>query len=307
MNATIGRLFAALVVCATLLAGAAWAAGTQKAFSSPADAARELAAAAKAGDIKAMLALLGPGAREIVSSGDPVADRAYYARFAKAYDEANKIEMSGDAKAVLSVGKDAWPMPIPILKTASGWRFDAKQASEEILNRRIGRNELSVIQAAQAYVDAQKEYYLRNPAQDKLLHYAQNFFSTKGRRDGLYYPTGEAETPSPLGELYAKAQAAGYRPGGTGMPEPYYGYYYRILKSQGPDAKGGAYDYVAKGRMVGGFALLAYPAAYGNSGIMTFVVNHDGVVYEKDLGPETVAIAAKIVKFNPDATWKVHK
>jgi hypothetical protein len=204
------------------------------------------------------------------------------------------------------VGKDAWPFPIPVVKSGDSWRFDAKQGAEEILNRRIGRNELSTIQALGAYVDAQREYYLANPAKDKLLQYAQKVVSSKGKRDGLYYPTPAGEPASPLGSLFASATAAGYKAGAEGKPVPFHGYYYRILKAQGPDAKGGAYGYVARGKMIGGFAMLAYPASYGNSGVMTFIVNHDGAVYQKDMGPNTAALAQKITKFNPDGTWKQH-
>ena len=297
-------LFALFAAMAVLVSGPVAAADAKsKVFGSPEEGGKALAAATKAGDVKAMLAVLGSGAKAIVSSGDAVQDRAAYARFTKAYEEVNKIEMSGDAKAVLSVGKDAWPFPIPLVKSADGWRFDAKEGSEELVNRRIGKNELAVIQVAEAYVDAQKEYYLRNPGQDKLLHYAQKFISAKGKRDGLYFPTRAGEPPSPLGGLFATAQAEGYK-GESGKPSPYHGYYYRILKAQGPDAKGGAYDYVAKGKMIGGFALLAYPASYGNSGITTFVVNHDGKVYQKDFGPATASAAAKIKKYNPDGSWK---
>jgi len=303
-NMSWRNLVGVLVALAMLLGGpAVRAAGTQKTFAAPEEGAKEFVAAARANDLKAMLALLGPGAKDIVSSGNAAEDRATYGRFVKSYDEANRIELQGDALATLVVGKDAWPFPVPLVKTGADWRFDAKRGRDEVISRRIGRNELSVIQAVQAYVDAQREYYLRNPAQDEVLAYAQNVLSTKGRRDGLYFSTREGEQPSPLGELYAKAQAAGYRPG-EGGPIPYYGYYYRILKAQGADATGGSYDYVARGKMIGGFALVAYPAAYGNSGVMTFIVNHEGIVYQKDLGPGTTSIAAKMAKFNPDPTWK---
>jgi hypothetical protein len=201
------------------------------------------------------------------------------------------------------VGKDAWPFPIPIEKSGAAWRFDSKQGAEELLNRRIGRNELSAMQAVQAYVDAQREYYLLDPTKDKLLQYAQRFASTKGKRDGLYFPTRDGEPPSPLGALFEARAAAGYK-GAPDKSNPYFGYRYRILKAQGPNAAGGAVDYVVRGKMIGGFALVAYPASYGSSGIMTFIVNHEGVVYEKDLGPATSAIASKMTKFNPDATWK---
>ncbi len=287
------------------LAGVAFAPVTlaQKTFGSPEEGMKELATAVKAHDSKALLAVLGNAAKSVVYSGDAVADRASSERFTQAYDEANKVETAGD-KAIITVGKDAWPFPIPLVKAAAGWRFDAKQGTEELLNRRIGRNELSVIQVVQACVDAQREYYLLDPTKDKLLHYAQKFMSSKGKRDGLYYPTRAGEPPSPLGDLFARAQAAGYTPGASAKPSPYYGYYYRMLKAQGPDAPGGAYDYVVRGKMMGGFALVAYPATYGNSGVMTFIVNQDGVVYQKDLGPSTASVAKKMTKFNPDATWK---
>jgi len=299
---TIGWACAALLLVAGAGAGAA---EKQKTFASPDEAVKAFVAAVKAHDQKAMLAVLGAGANSVIHSGDKVADRAGREKFAAAYDEANKLEMQGDAKAVLAVGKDAWPFPIPLVKAGDAWRFDAKQGAEEILNRRIGRNELAAIQALGAYVDAQREYYLLNPTKDKLLHYAQHVVSADGRRDGLYYPVRKGEPPSPLGPLFARATAAGYKAAGAdGKVAPFHGYVYRVLKAQGPDAKGGAYDYVVRGKMIGGFAMVAYPATYGNSGIMTFIVNQDGVVYQKDLGPNTASAAQKITKFNPDGTWK---
>lgn len=301
-------LFGLVAACAlsAAAAGAPAAASKQQTFGSPDEAVKALMAAVKAHDDKSMLAVLGSGAKKAIYSGDAVADRAGRERFAAAYDEGNKLDLQGDAKAILSVGKDAWSFPIPVVKAGDGWRFDAKQGAEEILNRRIGRNELSTIQVLGAYVDAQREYYLANPVKDKLLQYAQKVVSSKGKRDGLYYPTREGEAPSPLGQLFASATAAGYKGDAQGKPIPYYGYYYRILKAQGPDAKGGAYDYMARGKMIGGFAMVAYPATYGSSGIMTFIVNHDGTVYEKDLGPATAAAAQKMTKFNPDKSWKKH-
>ena len=310
MPRTLAKLVHRLLLAAALIcvgvAHAALPAEKQKTFESPEEAAKALVAAASAGDAKALANILGPGSARLVGSGDAVADRKGRERFAQAYAEANKVERQGDAKAMLLVGKDEWPLPIPLVKGAEGWRFDTKQAREEILNRRIGRNELSAVQAMLAYVDAQREYYLRNPRNDKLLHYAQKFDSAPGKRDGLYFQTKTGEKPSPLGPLFASAKAAGYTKDGDGMPDPYYGYRYRILKRQGPDAPGGAYDYVVQGRMIGGFALVAWPASYGNSGVMTFIVNHDGVVYEKDLGPGTAAAAGKITRFNPDKSWKRH-
>jgi hypothetical protein len=274
----------------------------QKTFRSPEEAAKALVAAAKSGDTKAMQEILGPRSGAILQSGDAVADRAGRERFVQAYGQANKLARQGDAKAILLVGRDEWPLPMPIVRDAAGWRFDTEQGKEEILNRRIGRNELSTIQAVLAYVDAQREYYLRNPQGDKLLHYAQKFTSAPGKRDGLYFPTKAGEKPSPLGPLYASAKAEGYTKG----DDSYHGYHYRIIRGQGASAPGGAYDYVVQGRMMGGFALVAWPASYGNSGVMTFIVNHEGVVYEKDLGPDTAAAVKKITRFNPDKTWRRH-
>jgi hypothetical protein len=280
-------------------ATAAYGAGA-KTYPSPEEAVQALVAAARAGDAKGMLAVLGPEAKEVVRSGDAAVDRQARERFVKAYGEANKISKPNESMALLLVGKDEWILPIPIVKDAAGWHFDIAEGKEEILNRRIGRNELHAIQAVQAYVDAQREYYLRNPQKDKLLQYAQKFMSAKGRRDGLYFPVKSGEPRSPLGPLFDRIGGGGE----AGKRVPYHGYYYRILKGQGPDARGGAYSYLAQGRMIGGFALVAWPAAYGNTGIMTFVVNQDGVVYQKDLGKSTSAAAGKVTTFNPDQTWK---
>jgi hypothetical protein len=282
----------------------AFAAEQQRRFASPEEAAQALVAAIRSQDLKALTNVLGPGSDEIVESGDAVADKARRARFVKAYEESNKLVRVGDAKAVLNVGKDDWPFPVPIVKDGKAWRFDTTEGKEEILNRRIGRNELAVVQVLQAYVDAQREYYLRNPQGDKLLQYAQRIASSEGKRDGLYFPTKGGERQSPLGPLVESAKAVGYTKAKGGEPTPYYGYYYRILTSQGPEARGGTYDYVVQGKMIGGFALVAWPASYGNSGVMTFIVNHDGVVYEKDLGPDTASAVRKIATFNPDRSWK---
>jgi hypothetical protein len=292
---------------ASAAANAATGAGTkQKTFASPEAAAKELVAAVRSGDSKAMLAVLGSDAKPLIESGDAVADRNSRETFLKSYDEANKLEKAGESKVVLSTGKDDWPFPIPIVNSGSAWRFDTKAGKDELINRRVGRNELAVMKVALAYADAQREYYLSNPPKDKLLQYAQKFVSAKGKRDGLYWPTKDGEPHSPLGPLFARARSEGYSKddASAGNPVAYYGYHYRILKSQGADAKGGAYDYVVRGKMIGGFALVAYPASYGSSGVMTFIINHDGVVYEKDLGPGTAAAAQKMTRFNPDRTWK---
>ena len=279
------------------------AAAKQKTYATPEEAAKDLMAAVKVNNPNALLPILGQQAKSLVSSGDRVADREAAERFLRSYEEGNKLEKSGDAKAILVTGKDDWPFPIPIVKEGDKWRFDTKAGGQEILNRRIGRNELNTVQAMLAYVDAQQEYYLRNPQKSQLLQYAQKFISTQGKRDGLYYPTKAGEPPSPLGPAFEGARAKGYAQAEGDQPGAFQGYRYRILKGQGPAAPGGAYDYLVKGGMMGGFALVAWPATYANSGVMTFIVNHEGNVYEKDLGPQTATVVQKITKFDPDQTW----
>lgn len=277
----------------------------QKEFKSPEEAVKRLMDALKVNDTKELSAIFGPEEKEVISSGDEVADKARRERFVKAYEEVNKLVSETDKKVTLVVGKDEWPFPIPIVKVGESWRFDTKAGKEELLNRRIGKNELNAIQVCLAYVDAQREYALKDRDSDRLLEYAQKFISERGKKNGLYWEVKEGEEQSPLGPLVAKATTEGYMgKKSEGKPIPYYGYYYRILKAQGKNAPGGAYDYVVKGEMIGGFALVAYPAQFGASGVMTFIVNHDGVVYEKDLGKETDKIAQAMMKFDPDKTWK---
>ena len=278
-------------------------ASKQQSFASPETAAQALIEALRASDTKALLQILGPEAKPLIETGDPVADRQGRERFVKAYEEAHTLVPSGDTKVILQTGQDAWPLPIPLVKSSAGWRFDTQAGKEEILNRRIGRNELDVIQVCLAYMDAQREYYMRNPQGNALLQYAQKFISGKGKRDGLYWETNSDESPSPFGPVVARARSEGYK-GRGGKPIPYHGYYYKLLTRQGPHAPDGAYDYVVRGKMIGGFALVAYPAQYGSSGIMTFIVNHDGVVYQKDLGPNTASRAQSMTMFDPDKTWK---
>jgi hypothetical protein len=243
--------------------------------------------------------ILGSEAKPILFSGDAVVDRESRERFVKSYEEANKLEKAGDSKVVINTGKDAWPFPIPIVKDAAGWKFDTK-AGEENPNRGIGRNELS--RCRQRLYGCAARAYLRNPQGDKLLHYADKFVSTQV--NAMAFTGRERRWRRPHWDLFRQCQGCGICQrrvqGGGG----YHGYKYKILKAQGPDAKGGAYDYVAQGRMIGGYALLAWPATYGNSGVMTFLINQDGVIYEKDLGPQTAAQAGKIGKFNPDKSWK---
>jgi Protein of unknown function (DUF2950) len=270
-------------------------------FTTPEAAVDALVAAARSGDTKAIVSLLGPQGKAIVSSGDPVADKNTREKFVAAYDAKHEIEREGDGTQTLILGNDNFPFPIPLVNKGGEWRFDTEAGLDEILRRRVGRNELAAIQVALAYVQAQNEYAALDPGGLGQHVYAQRIVSRPGKKDGLYWPTAAGEAPSPLGQLAAQAAVEGYKAGAK--PIPYHGYYYRILTRQGHSAPGGAYDYLVNGKMIGGFALLAYPAEYGNSGIMTFMVNQDGTVYQKDLGPKTVELARKIDAFTPDQTW----
>jgi Protein of unknown function (DUF2950) len=269
-------------------------------YKTPEEAVAALIVAAKAADRPALIRVLGPGSAEIVSSGDEVADASARKRVIEAYDTKRQVVMEGADKAVLVIGDEEWPFPIPLVRKDGTWRFDTAAGRDEILFRRIGRNELNAIQTSLAYVDAQHEYAEKGIGGNGV--YAQRVVSQPGKKDGLYWPAQSGDDESPLGELAAAASAAGYRAGQ--QRAPYHGYYYKILTRQGPNAPGGAIDYIARGKMIGGFALVAYPAEYKNSGVMTFLVNHQGVVYEKDLGPDTGAIASGMTTFDPDKTWQ---
>lgn len=279
---------------------AATSAFAQERYKTPDEAVAALIAAAKSADRPALMRVLGPGSAEIVSSGDDVSDASGRKRVLDAYDTKHQVVAEGADKAMLVIGNEDWPFPIPLVRKDGGWQFDTAAGRDEILHRRIGRNELSTIQAALAYVDAQHEYADKGVGGDGV--YAQRIVSQPGKKDGLYWPAQSGQDESPLGELAAAASAAGYRAGQ--QRTPYHGYYYKILTRQGANAPGGALDYVVRGNMIGGFALVAYPADYRNSGVMTFLVNHQGVVYEKDLGPDTARIASGMTAFNPDSTWQ---
>lgn len=298
------ELFIAAAVLAVVFAwGSVYAKVPQKTFSSPERAVGSLIAAVKAEDIQLLLAIFGPGSRHIILSGDPIEDQKGREWFVKHYEEKNRLEeVSG--KVTLHVGSDDWPFPIPIVKAGNSWRFDTAAGKQEILARRIGGNELKAIQVCLAYVDAQREYAMRKARKgDALLEYAQKFVSTPGKQDGLYWETGEGQEESPIGPLFAAARDQGYGNPLGEEPEPYHGYIYRILTAQGKNAPGGAQDYVVGGKMIGGFALLAYPAHYRASGVMTFMINHDGVVYQRDLGKNTKKTVQAIKAFDPDKTW----
>jgi hypothetical protein len=296
-------LVAALLVCLFFGSTVCAKDRPQKIFSSPEEAVKTMVEAVKAEKVRWLLYLFGPGSKALILSGDPVQDKEGREQFIKNYQEKNRLEANLD-KAVLYIGKEEWPFPIPLVKTEKGWRFDTQAGRQEILARRIGRNELSAIQVCLAYLDAQKEFALRQGGPGKgLPEYAQRLISTPGRHDALYWETREGQEPSPLGPLFAAAQDAGTGENPETAPAPYHGYHYRILKSQGGNAEGGARDYVIEGRMIGGFALIAYPARYGASGVMTFIVNQDGIVFQKDLGKKTKEEVRTLMIFDPDTTW----
>jgi DUF2950 family protein len=289
---------AAMMFVAT--AGAA--APAQTTYATPESAADALVQAVKRHDRNAILAVLGD-VSDWISSGDKVADRAAGDGFVAAYEKKHAIQRDGDT-ARLVVGDDENAFAFPIVKSGDKWRFDTAAGKDELLARRIGENELDAIKVMQAIVDAQREYASADRNGDGVLSYAQKFASSPGKRDGLYWPAKAGEPMSPLGLLVATAAGEGYGKGSAEKgPRPFHGYYYRMLKGQGPAAEGGALDYVVKGREIGGFAVVAYPARYGNSGIMTFIVNHDGKVYQADLGPKTAEIARKMQRFDPGKAW----
>jgi hypothetical protein len=295
--------FAAFAVgLAAILSAVISTADAQQRFKTPEQAADALVAAARAGDRKAVTNVLGPGSVQIVSSGDPVADANARQEFLAAYDAGHRVVTESGKPAVLVVGQSDWPFPIPIVEKNGEWQFDTAAGRDELLARRIGRNELATIQASLAYYDAQNEYAEQTKDKNGMPIYAQRIISSPGKKDGLYWPAAGDQPDSPLGEAVAAATGQGYRVGGPRAP--YHGYYYKVLTRQGPTAPGGALDYVVRGSMIGGFGLVAYPAEYGNSGVMTFLVNHKGDVFEKDLGPGTAKIAAGMTSFNPDHTWK---
>ena len=302
-----GATFDAAAQASTPAPAQAKAVAKARSYASPEEAAEALASAVRAQKRDDVLAVVGPGASSWLFSGDNVADRNDWSRFLAAYDKKHNVDKAGD-KATLNVGDDDWPFPAPIVSHAGRWSFDAAAGREEILNRRVGRNELDTIQSLLAVVDAQREYAAGDLDGNGYADYARKFASSPGKKDGLYWPAAAGEPQSPLGPLVATAASEGYgknKPAPqAGQRVPYHGYYFRILTGQGKDAAGGAYDYLVGDKLIGGFAIVAWPASYRNSGVTTFLVNHDGVVYEKDLGAQTASIASAMTRFNPDATWR---
>ncbi|HTX24474.1 MAG TPA: DUF2950 domain-containing protein [Steroidobacteraceae bacterium] len=294
----VGLVGLAAVLAATPLAASAAPQSGQKTFASPQAAVNALVTAIERDDEQARLEILGPNAKRIVSSGDPVEDAASRANFLQRYRQMHRLVKEPDGTTNLLIGAANWPMPIPLVSTGHAWYFDTEAGKREILYRRIGRNELSAIRVCEELAAAQKEYHaLRG-------HYAEKLFSDAGRHNGLYWEVRAGEPRSPIGPLVASAVAAGYAPGRSSVPTPYRGYYYHTLSRQGPSAPGGARAYLVGGRMTGGFAFVAYPAGYRSSGVMTFIVSSDGVVYEKDLGKDTARIAEAMKSYDPDSSWR---
>ncbi len=300
------------VLLAAILTGSlfrvAWAEGAQRTFSSPEEAVNDFIGAVEKSDKAGMMAILGPEGKDIITTRDEVADKQARGRFLASYREKHMLDMAaGRAMATLSVGNDNWPFPIPIVKKGDGWVFDTLAGREELINRRIGRNELDAMKLCQIYLKAQREYARSDWDNDGVLQYAQKFRSDKGKWNGLYWEAAEDEIKSPLGPLYARAAEEGYVTGkkNSNQATPFHGYLFRILKAQGKNAPGGAYNYVINGRMVAGFAMVAFPAEYRSSGVMTFLVNQNGTIYQKDLGPGTTTMASQMKLFNPNGTWIV--
>lgn len=302
----IKTLFSAvvLVLAITIAGPTAEAASKQKSFATPEAAVKAFIDAIRTDDNKELLVVFGEGAKDLMYSGDPVSDKERRKKGIDAFDKKNSLVKEGE-KMVLVIGENDWPFPIPLVKQGGKWIFDTKAGRLEILNRRIGQNELSTIQTMHEIVDAEREYAMVDRDGDGLVEYAEKFLSDPGKKNGLYWETTEGEAPSPLGAFVAGARAEGYtREGAKNVPVPFHGYYFKILKKQGKHASGGAFDYVMRDNMIGGFAVVAYPALYGNSGVMTFVVNHEGVVYQKNLGRNTKKVAEAMTAYDPDKTWK---
>ena len=301
---TTRKLATALILFGTT------ASAQQKLFSTPEEAMQALGAAAQSRDQAALRSIFGPE-REKLLSGDAVEDAKGLARFAANFQKFSRLEKVDANKDVLLVGDDHWPLPIPIVRQGGQWRFDTRAGMEEILNRHIGENELSAIMTCRAYVVAQWEYFTQplGTSLDGLAVYAQKFVSTAGKHDGLYWDVPDGTKPSPLGALVADARAEGYAAGKPKPPNapqhtPFHGYYFKILTRQGSHAPGGRFSYIINGNMIAGYALIAYPDKWGSSGVMTFIVNQQGRIYQKNLGPATTRLAGAITEYDPDLTWK---
>lgn len=298
------RPFAAVLAAAALAGCAADTKDDRIVFPSPQKATESLVTALRNDDDPALRAILGPEGEDALYSGDPVDDDKRIKAFLADYDKQHELVRADDGKYVIEVGTQKWPMPVPIVEDGDGYVFATEDGLDEMTSRRIGSNELDAVQVMLVIADAQKEYAHADPDGNSIADYAAKFLSDPGKRNGLYWPTAPGERESPLGPLIVGASNEGYERSKSGEATPYRGYYYRMLMGQGDNAKGGARDYVVNGYMIGGFGAVAWPASIDNSGVMTFLVNQDGVVYQKYLGPSTDALARKMTRFDPDSTWK---
>lgn len=294
------RAFVTLLFAVVTLAGCSGKNDDHMSFASPDEALTGLIEAARTGDSATLRKLVGPGAEGVISSGDPVADRQVFEHFVAQFDEKHELVAEGDASRVLQVGNEGWPLPIPLVHRDGRWYFDGASGADEVVYRRIGRNELGAIAVCRGYVDAQLDYASEDRDGEGAGVYAQKLLSDPGTHNGLYWETAEGEPPSPVGSFVANAAAEGYRAGGAAA---YHGYRYRPLFRQGEHANGGAGEYFERGVLVNGFALVAWPAEYGTSGVMTFIVNRDGVVFQKDLGEDTDTVIEQMQAFDPDSSW----
>jgi hypothetical protein len=309
MRATLTRFRVIALACAVLVVAACGGHGgdgkndgKHTRFDSPQAAVDAFVTALQKNDQAEIGRLLGPGIEGLLSSGDPVQDQADRERFLAAYAQKHSLQADGDATQVLIVGDNDWPFPIPVVQHDGQWHLDGNAGADELVYRRIGRNELGAIAVSRGFVAAQNEYASQGHDGDPAGIYALKLISDEGTQNGLYWPVAEGEPPSPAGPFVARAAAEGYRRGESG-PTPYHGYYYRMLYAQGPNAPGGAKDYFKDGVLTEGYALIAWPAEYGVSGVQTFIVNQDGTVYQKDLGEDTATAADAILLFDPDASW----
>lgn len=295
-------MFLVLIVMSSM---AGCATTPERRFASPDQAVDSLVQALRSYDRKELTGIFGSDAADLISSGDETADRNGVNHFLELYDARHNLNPEPDGSMTLVIGDQDWPLPIPLVKDeeANAWYFDAATGQDEIINRRVGRNELATMQVCLAAADAQREYALNDLDGNGIQDYARKFISDPGQRNGLYWPTDEGQPPSPLGLLVSQAAEKGYTASSTGKPQPYHGYRYRLLTSQGPNAPGGAFPYVVQDKMIGGFALIAYPAEYGASGVMSFIMNHAGVVYERDLGSQSTSIAEAMTEFDPGPEW----
>src|SRR4029077_2988245 len=297
---------AVLALAWSLILGSTAIAATssqQQVFPSAGAAAKALIAAAHIDDMAALSSILGGDAKEILSSGDPVADNNARDNFVAKSEQMQRLAYDDRGRVILYLGADNWPFPIPLVKSGDGWIFDTEAGKRELLYRRIGRNELYTIDVLADLAEAQQEYASEIRDDGSVKQFAQKIQSGPGKHDGLYWPVSSGEEESPIGPLIADATAEGYKTGAS-APIPFHGYYYRILSRQGKNAPGGAKDYLVEGKMTHGFAILAYPATYRASGVMTFMINQDGVIVQKDLGADTAKVASQITEYNPDATWQ---